>query len=146
MFTTPRDKSVFVCLISLLYLTSPIVEFNRLYSDFLRGAFPPDRDSIGVPIELFLIVWLAGIPLVLGFTVWAALRYLPKVSLLGFNRESFAWSAIWTLIFGYFTLDTLLVTLLNISGGYLFETIQGLLLTYLFLVIRATIVFQKGGA
>ncbi len=142
MLVTPRNKSVFICLIGFLYLTSPFVEGYRLYNDLLAGAYDPHRDSFGLPMTLFLIAWFAGLPFIIGFMVWAWFRYSPGASLFGFNPERFGWSVLWTLIFGYLFFDTLLITVINIDTFYPAEIFQNLLVAYMFLVIRAIFVFQ----
>jgi hypothetical protein len=84
-------------LAAVLYLTAPIVERFYYSTELARGSYPVNADSIGLPIGLFTIVWLIGLP-VAAALIWFVLRSYPgSVSVFGFNAARPYWSAVWSL-------------------------------------------------
>jgi hypothetical protein len=43
------------------YLTLPFLYWAWLMYELESGAFPPEADSIGIPLAGFLFLWIAGL-------------------------------------------------------------------------------------
>jgi hypothetical protein len=60
-----------------VYLTLPVI-FTLFMFDLLHsGAFPPEADSIGIPIFGFVIFWLAcGVAFAVGTIIFCLIRQI----------------------------------------------------------------------
>lgn len=143
MRKTPKDGIHILMLTFLIYITAPIFEWWILQSNLANGIYPTDADSIGLGLFRFVFVWLFFAPFVLGFTIWVLLKYPPQSSLFGFNSQRRIWSFFWSLIFGFLFFSCFALTVINISELFFIGAIQNLLLGYLFLLFRASIIFRK---
>lgn len=63
MLRTPKNRMSVAIIAAVLYLTAPLVEWFYYSIELARGSYPVNADSIGLPIGLFTIVWLIGLPL-----------------------------------------------------------------------------------
>ena len=80
--------------------SQPLVERVYYETNLRRGVYPPEADSIGIPIMQFMAGWLVTLPVVLAF-IWFALREYPgSVSFLAYNSTRPAWSAVWSALLG----------------------------------------------
>jgi hypothetical protein len=48
----------------LFYVASPVVFYLFLNNALESGAFPPESDSIGLPLAGFMVLWLIALPFV----------------------------------------------------------------------------------
>lgn len=140
MLRTPKNGISVIFLAVALYLTAPLVEWYFYTTELARGNFPPDADSIAIPLFQFSVVWVLGAPvaaLLIGF----ALRDYPgAVSLFGFNRARPVRSAFWTLVFGFFVFEHLTFAIASVQKSQPFDVIQSILLAYLMLCLRSSLV------
>ncbi len=68
---TPNVRLSVVMLTFLAYLTLPVVYSAWMSRMQEQGAFPVTADSIGIPIAVFVILWLFCIPLlIIGFGIF----------------------------------------------------------------------------
>ena len=44
-----------------MYLVSPVAFWLLLKSEWDSGAFPPEADSVGIPMSGFLFLWFIGL-------------------------------------------------------------------------------------
>jgi hypothetical protein len=96
-----------VGLIVVWWLAAPWVEALYYRTELARGAFPPEADSIGLPLGQHFIGWLAFTPVLVAI-VLLALRGAPRrFSLLAFDRGRPWWSGGWTVGLGALALDHL---------------------------------------
>jgi len=97
VFATPRSRRAVLAVAWFLFLTAPLAV--ACYFDVERrlGAYPPDADTIAIPILGFVALWAATAPVTWGF-VWLCVRRYPgRVPLAAWNRDRPVWSAAWTL-------------------------------------------------
>lgn len=49
-----------IILLGALYTVSPVLYWFWLVHELNSGAFPPEADSIGIPMAGFLLLWVIG--------------------------------------------------------------------------------------
>lgn len=139
--TTPKNRITVAMLAALLYLTAPIVEWFYYSTELARGSYPVNADSIGLPVGLFTIVWLTGLPLVL-VVIWFILRSYPgSVSLFGFNAARPYWSIMWSLLFAYPVIHDIIFCVRSAFLGNPLDVLQSGLLAYLMFCLRSSIIY-----
>lgn len=143
MWKTPRDRVHILMWTFLIYITAPLFEWQTLQTNLANNIYPVNADSIGLGLFQFIFVWILFAPFVLGFTIWVLWKYQPQSFLFGFNFSRNLWSFFWTLVFGFLFLNCFALAILNISEFSFIGSIQNLLLGYLFLLFRASIIFRK---
>ncbi len=143
MWKTPKDSLHIFMLTFLIYITAPIFEWQIIQTNLANGIYAVDADSIGLGLFQFMIAWILFAPLVLGFTIWVLWKYPPQSSLFGFNFRRTIWSFLWTLVFGFLFFNSFALAVRNLSELFLIGAIQNLLLGYLFLLFRASIIFRN---
>ena len=140
---TPKTRTNLIILAIVLYLTAPFVEWYFYANELVRDSFPSNADSIAIPLFQFAIGWVLGAPIA-ALLIWLALRGYPgSVSLFSFNRVRFVWSAIWTLLFGYLIVEELAFAIVSIQKSQPFDVIQALLLAYLMLCLRSSLIYSN---
>jgi hypothetical protein len=73
-----------------------------------------------------------------------ALRDYPgAVSLFAFNRARPVWSAFWTLVFGYLIFHDIAFAFASVQKLQPFDVIQPLLLAYLMLCLRSSLIYSN---
>jgi hypothetical protein len=96
----PAARWQTVSVVIFLLLTAPLVEAASYWSALQRGVFPPEADSIAIPIFHFT----AGLLLVSPFfllILWASTRRYPgQEPLMTWARRAPAQSWAWSLFFG----------------------------------------------
>jgi len=143
MLRIPKNRISVIFLAVALYLTSPLVEWYFYTTELARGSFPPNADSISIPLFRFVIVWVLGAP-VAALLVGFALRDYPgAVSLFAFNRARPVWSAFWTLVFGFLIFKHLTFAFASVQKSQPFDVIQPLLLAYLMLCLRSSLIYSN---
>ncbi len=139
----PKQRISVIILAIVLYLTAPFVEWYFYMTELARGSFPPDADSIGIPLFQFTIGWVLGAP-VAALLVWFALRDYPgAVSLFAFNQERPAWSAFWTLLFGYLIFQDVAFAVASVQKSQPLDAMQSLLLVYFQLCLRSSVIYSN---
>ena len=99
-FSTLPTKWQFVALAAVLYVTAPLVEAVYYRTQDERGAYPPNADSIGIPIFAFAVGVLILSPFY-ALAVWGAARsYRGGLSLLAFDRARPARAIFWSVTLG----------------------------------------------
>ncbi len=143
MLRTPKNIISVIFLAVALYLTAPFVEWYFYTTELARGSFPSDADSISIPLFQFAVGWVLGAP-VATLLIWFALRdYLGAVSLFAFNRARPVWSAFWTLVFGFLIFKHLTFAFVSVQKSQPFDVIQPLLLAYLMLCLRSSLIYSS---
>lgn len=143
MLRTPKNRISVIFLAVALYLTAPLVEWYFYTTELARGSFPPDADSISIPLFQFTVVWILGTP-VAALLIWFALRDYPgSVSLFTFNRERPFWSAFWTLLFGYLVFHDLVFAVTSVQKSQFLDTAQSLLLVYFQICLRSSLIYSN---
>ena len=117
MLRTPNSRTTVAALCAVLYATAPIVEWFYYSSELALGSYPADADSIGLPMGLFILVWVIGAPLA-GALIWFVLRSYPgSVPLFGFNDARPYWSIGWSVLFAVLIFQDVVFCLRSVSGG-----------------------------
>jgi hypothetical protein len=96
----PRARWPVVASAIALFLVAPLIEAAHYYRELSRGAYPPEADSISIPIFQFT-VGLGMLSPALATIVWAATRHYPSgAPLLTWSvlRPLRSWA--WTVLFG----------------------------------------------
>ena len=143
MWKTPKDSLHTFMLTFLIYITAPIFEWQVLQTNLANNIYAVNADSIGLGLFQFVVGWILFAPLVLGFTIWVLWKYPSQCSLFGFNFKRIIWSFFWTLVFGFLFFNCFALAILNISEFFFIGAIQNLLLGYLFLLFRTSIIFRN---
>jgi hypothetical protein len=143
MWKTPQNSLDVLMLTFLIYITTPIFEWQILETHLANDIYQVDADSIGLGLFQFLAAWVLFAPLVLGFTIWILWKYTPQVPLFGFNSKRIIWSFFWTLVFGFLFFYCFASAVRNIAEHFFIGMIQNLSLSYLFLLFRASIIFRN---
>jgi len=71
----------FVILAAAVYVSWPISEVLYYYENQVRGAYPSNADSIGIPIFETLESWVFVFPVFILFNLFCSNRYLGNISL-----------------------------------------------------------------
>lgn len=140
---TPKDGIHILMLTFLLYITAPMFEWQILQTNLANNNYPVDADSIGLGLFQFIFALILFAPFVLGFTIWVLWKYPPQCPLFGFNFGRSVWSFFWTLVFGFLFFNSFALAIINFSEVFIVGAIQNLLLGYLFLLFRASIIFRS---
>ncbi|MGI8556663.1 MAG: hypothetical protein ACR2LT_09955 [Pyrinomonadaceae bacterium] len=143
MLRTPKNRISVIFLAVALYLTAPFVEWYFYTTELARGSFSPDADSISIPLFQFAIGWVLGAPIAALLVGFALRDYPGAVSLFTFNRARPVWSAIWTLVFGYLVFKHLTFAVASVQKSQPFDVIQPILLAYLTLCLRSSLVYSN---
>lgn len=82
-----QNKILLSIFAAVFYVFNLFWVARQYYIGFLSGDYPPKADSIGLPIGLYFITWLLGLPiLALVLTsIWKS--NMGGASLFGFNRN-----------------------------------------------------------
>lgn len=82
-----HNRKILSLLVCILYIFNILTVWRDYYLRFMKGEFPVEADSIGLPMGLYLIVWLFGILLV-ALVIWAIFRSRTDgKSLLAINHD-----------------------------------------------------------
>lgn len=136
-----RALSIFILACSLWAARMPLVQ--AYYERTLRlGYYPPEADSIGIPIasEAILTALLAP---VLALCLWLVLRRSPpRYTWLAWSSGHRVWSGFWTLLFGLFICQTGLFLLENLRIGLPLNALANAGWAMIWLELRAAVVSQ----
>jgi hypothetical protein len=137
MVRTPRSKWLVIVAALVLYAVTPVVETLYYLTELARGSYPPNADSIGIPVYQTILSLAVVAPLYL-ILLWLSTRhYAVGARLTAWNPNTAIRGFLWTAICGG------LAALLLIDGailGYYRHPLSVLhrgLLAYVFLLIRA---------
>lgn len=144
IFKTPKDGLNFLMLTFFVYITAPIFKWFSLENDLANEKFSVNADSIGLGLVQFTFALILFAPFVSAFVGWVLWKYPLEVSLFGFNCQRLLWSFVWTLVFGFLFFDSLAFGLIGLAKGNFSSAIENLIIGYLCLVFRASIIFRKG--
>ena len=137
---TPRTKGAVLALALLLFLSAPLAELSYYGSELASGAYPPEADSIGIPLFYFVVALLVTAPLTWGF-VWLCVRRYPgRVSLLAWDRARPIRSAVWTVLIVAAAVLFALSPSWRLHPLALFSIAHGLTAAYFLLVCRSALV------
>jgi hypothetical protein len=99
LLRTPQRKRPLMLFAVLLILSQPIfIPLHYLWNE-LAGAYPPDADSIGIPIFFGWIAWIIFAPVAFACSVWALARYPGSVWLFNWDYNRPGWSIGWSFVF-----------------------------------------------
>lgn len=141
--STPKSSASVLVLAVTLFLTAPLVVARYFFTELQKGSFPPESDSIGIPIFHFAAALVATAPVTWGI-VWFCVRNYPgSVSLHAWNAGRPIWSAIWTLVAVVAAVAFLVFTPWSDAADHPFLIAHVLLDTYFLLVLRSGLVAQS---
>lgn len=135
------NKLVLSLLVIATFFLNLIVEWRNYRLDFLRGAFPADADSIGLPMGLYLIVWIAAIPFVL-VALWSISKTnTDRLSILSYNSRRLALSFAVSLLFIFALSWNLFHIFEPSSRNDLLGVVYAIAETYTLACLRVVIIF-----
>jgi len=136
-------RPVVSLLVAAWWLASPIVEAVFYSTEQSRGAYPPQADSIVIPIFKFAIVWVLLTPFVAGL-IWLALRLAPaRFPWLAFDPGRRLWCVFWTLALGTFAFSELWFCVASIGRNHPEDVAGSLLGIFAALALRAAICARR---
>ena len=137
--TTLKSKWYFALLAAVLYVTAPLVDASYYVIQQGRGAYPPDADTIAIPIFQFAIALLIVSP-VYAVAVWLAIRsYQGGRSLLAFDTTRPVRSVLWSVVLAGAVFCAIYEAVFTATKLSLVETGASLLWTYLLLCLRSSL-------
>ena len=84
----------------VLFLAAPLAQVAYYSAELRRGAFPPDADSISIPIVQFTVGLLMASPILAGL-VWVGIRRYTAPRLFNWASSAPAGSLWWSGVFGF---------------------------------------------
>lgn len=136
---TPRHKWQFVLLASLLYVALPVVNAISLTIARARGAFPPNADSIAIPILQTACALLVLSPLSASILWLAARGYRGGRTLLSFDTGKPLRSTVWSLLLGGLAALLLAAAAQSVLFTQPVDTASSLAWAYLTLCLRSSL-------
>ena len=144
MVTTLKSKRHFALFAAFLYAAAPLVEAAYYVTQQGRGAYPPDGDTIAIPIYEFAMGLLFLSP-VYAVTVWLAVRsYRGGRPLLAFDTMRPVQSVFWSLLLGGLALYNLGYGAYSAYRLLPLDTASSLLWAYLLLCLRSSLAGGSG--
>lgn len=134
---TPRQLRTLAIYAISVFLTSPLVVALYFFSRWLRGDYPPDADSIGIPILGYALFYLPFFMILLCAALW---KYPGRVPLYAWNRERPVWSVWWTLVFLILAYQAILMVVDAIQGRMLLVAVFFILQLHVLLLLRGSVV------
>src|SRR5690349_1970616 len=95
----PRSRWTVVMAAVVLFLAAPLAQVAYYSAELRRRAFPPDADSISIPIFQFTIGLLTASPILAGL-VWVGIRRYSATRLFNWASSAPAASLWWSGVFG----------------------------------------------
>ncbi len=139
MLITLKAKWHFALFAALLYLSAPF--FNVAYYTIEEGrrAYPPNADTIAIPIFTFVIGAAVLAPFYAA-AVWLATRsYHGGLPLLAFDILRPFWSGFWSLVLGGLALVFLYDAAIKANRILPSEVVSDLAWAYLLLCLRSSL-------
>ena len=136
---TPRSLWFVAGLAAFLYVFAPVENALFYWIQRERGAYPPNADTIAIPIYYFTqaLLWLAPVYALL---TWAALRkYVGGRSWWEFDTDRWLVSAFWTLLYGGLAAQNVYEAGHSALMRMPVSVLCALLWAYLFLCVRASL-------
>ena len=136
---TPRSLWIIAGLAAFLYVTAPVENALFLWIQRERGAYPPNADTIAVPIYSLAQSLLVLAPVYALFAFAALRTYVGGRTLWEFDTDRWLRSTFWTLVYGA------MATCCLYQVGYYalirmpVSVLVALLWAYLFLCVRASL-------
>ncbi|SRR6266404_1566890 len=131
------NRKAVALLVLAWWIANPFVEAMYYKTELGRGAYPPNADSIAIPIARFVLSWLLLTPLV-AWTVWWVLRRAPgRFSWLAFDHGRRVWSATWSVAFGLFALSELQFALASTARNHPEDVMEALIAALAAMALRA---------
>ena len=97
-FQTPHKKLTVWVLALTWLLLQPFASWAYYETNFRRGAYSPEADTIVIGQMQAVVGWVMTSPIFLGFFWFCFRQYPGRVSLFAFQRVRPAWSIIWSII------------------------------------------------
>jgi len=143
ILSTPKTRTPLLVYGILLVLVQPVFSAAHYMWNLDRGAYPPDADSIGIPIIGEWIAWFFLAPLAILLVVLALKKYNSTIPLFG--RKSFAPRLLVTnIMFGLL----IGLSLLTLDEFFAYANVPVLidvvLIVYLLLSLRAVVTAERG--
>ncbi len=143
LIQTPRLKRTVWLLVLLAVFAEPFVEYVYYSTNLERGVYPPDADSIGIPLFQFAVAWIVTLPVVLGF-VWFALRDYPgSVSFMAHNSGRPIWSLAWSVVLLLLAASYVSFAFRSVARGFPLDVAAASLNVYLVLCLRSSVIFSR---
>ena len=127
-----------------LLLSQPLFTHFYYTTMLARGAYPPNADSIAIPIYHEFYAWIIFLPLELTIIAYILMHYPGSISLFTWNKERKLWSILWLIIFGLLILDAIWGLTIALEWLNWPEIINSMLFIFLYLYLRAIVTTKKG--
>lgn len=135
------NKLVLSVLVIATFFLNLIVEWRSYWIDFLRGAFPVEADSIGLPMGRYLIVWVGAIPFAT-VAIWCiAETNTDHLSILSYNSRRQVLSFTVSLLFIFALSWNLFHIVERSSRNDLLSAAYAVAETYVLACLRVVIIF-----
>jgi len=144
-FQTPRKKLV-VWIFALSWLAlQPVASWIYYETNFRRGAYPPEADTIIIGQMQAVMGWVLTLPIFLAF-FWFSFRHYPgRVSLFAFTPERPVWSGIWSAVLLAFAALEAWSLVESVRGLFPLDVLSELLAIYLLLCCRSSLMYSRVG-
>ena len=142
---TPRKKLA-VWVVALAWLgIQPVASWIYYETNFRRGAYPPEADTIIIGQMHAVMGWVVTLPIFLSF-IWFCFRQYPgRVSLFAFTRERPVWSAVWSAILLALAALQAWSLVNSVVGMFPLDVLSELLAIYLLLCCRSSLMYSRVG-
>ena len=137
MWRTPQRVHGPLLLGLVLYTAAPLLDAQYYSTMLRRGAYPPNADSIGIPIAFSFAAGLLFAPVFLGL-LWVALRrYVPGTPLGVWRRDRMIVS--WAASVGCLAVGALAVesAIYMAAQGFWLYALHGVGVVYFLAIARA---------
>jgi hypothetical protein len=133
----PKRRWMVVASALFLFLTAPLAVYSYYTTEFDRGAYPPEADSMGIPIIGFAVGLLITSPFLAGLVWYGTRRYRASVGIMAWAAEAPVRSGVWSMIYGGPAVAWAREAVILVGSGYGVVAVHALACAYLALVLRA---------
>ncbi len=128
---------------SLLLLAQPVFCALHFFWNLMMGAYPPEADSITIPIYHGVIAWMLVAPIGFCCLWWAIWKCPGGFPIFGWNRRRPIWSTLWTTVFFFLVFVCLVEIPYHLRWVNLPSLINAVAWAIVFIYLRAAVTFKK---
>jgi len=143
ILTTPTLPRTIALYLAAVWFSSPFVEIVYYQIELKRGSFPPEADTIMIPIMNFTISWIMLTPLIIIFSWWLLKNYPGKVSLFSWNNAKQIKSYAVTAVLVLYAISQLYFAIMSGIKSNFIDVISSIATAHVALIVRASIVMSK---
>jgi hypothetical protein len=145
IFHTPCRKLVPWSLALGWLVLQPVASWVYYETNYRRGAYPPEADTIIIGQMSAVTGWGITLPLFLGFFWFCFRQYPGRVSFFAFTRERPVWSSIWTAVLLALVALEVWALIGSATGLFPLDALSELLAIYLLLCCRSSLMYSTVG-